>query len=214
MYQVSREPSLHTGARAGAVGRRGLHHTTDRCRGVRVQRSRTSAAHGRWNMRVRAEQTLRLEEERFLVQFREARWGGDRRLRHCSATHHESPMMSVAATVVVYRSFTDDGTEPRAAAEIFTRHRRRAMRRFLGVMQLMFLCGVVSSGGGSDGEMPVTPLPTLPFPAPSVPSLNARGKEEIANRFVGEITVGQRYAYFFTWGTRGSVRGNRSSSTF
>jgi hypothetical protein len=117
-------------------------------------------------------------------------------------------MMSVAAALVVHLADRDHDTVPRAVAVTSTMHRSYAMRRFRTVMQLMLLGGVVACGGGSDGETPVTPVPTPPSPSASVPSLNVLGQGEITNRFTGEITVGQRYAYSSTWGTRSSVRGN------
>ena len=69
---------------------------------------------------------------------RAAIWGGDRRLKHCSASHHESPRCQSQ------RSWLSTGRLPittpnRAPRQNYFWHRRRAMRRFLRVMQLMFL---------------------------------------------------------------------------
>ena len=58
--------------------------------------------------------------------------------------------------------------------------------------------------GGGTADTPITVPPVLKGPA----SLAVLGSGEVANRYTAEITVGGRYAYSSTWGTRGGVRGN------
>lgn len=86
------------------------------------------------------------------------------------------------------RESTDDGSE--------------LMRRVVSVvMGAGTLVGLLACGG-SGGDTPVTPAPR------AVPSLTVIGQGVISNRFSAEISVGPRYAYSSTWGTRSSVRGN------
>ena len=63
------------------------------------------------------------------------------------------------------------------------------------------LVGLAACGGAS-GDTPVTPQPR------TLPTLAVLGQGEITNRFSAEVSVGPRYAYSSTWGTRNSVRGN------
>ena len=59
-------------------------------------------------------------------------------------------------------------------------------------------------GCGDAGGPPITVPPVLVTP----PTLAVLGTGEITGRYSAEITVGDRYAYSSTWGTRNGVRGN------
>ena len=65
-------------------------------------------------------------------------------------------------------------------------------------MALLCACG---RDGADTGVTPVTP-PT------DVPVLTTLGQGAVTDRYSAEISVGGRYAYSSTWGTRNNVRGN------
>ncbi len=72
---------------------------------------------------------------------------------------------------------------------------------------LLALAAVLAAGCGSGGDTPpVAPAP--PGPVPRVPELTVLGHGLTENRYTAEISVGGRYAYSSSWGTRNSVRGN------
>jgi hypothetical protein len=72
---------------------------------------------------------------------------------------------------------------------------------FTGVVLLLNACS------GDSNMVTVTP-PVQPRAADTVKTLATLGTGKITNRFTGEISVGTRYAYSSTWGTRAGVRGN------
>ncbi len=61
-------------------------------------------------------------------------------------------------------------------------------------------------GGGN--ETPVTPIPPVGPKTPIVADLVPLGQGALAARYTAEISVGPRYAYSSTWGTRSGMRGD------
>ncbi len=84
------------------------------------------------------------------------------------------------------------------------------MKPFIGgVLKLSLLAGLVACSAGAGDNVGATPVgPPPPITPPVIASLAVVGQGEITNRFTAEISVGSRYAYSSTWGTRASVRGN------
>lgn len=70
------------------------------------------------------------------------------------------------------------------------------------VPTLLSACVIGCNGGTAD--TPITVPPVLKTPA----TLAVLGSGEVGNRYTAEISVGGRYAYSSTWGTRSGVRGN------
>lgn len=70
----------------------------------------------------------------------------------------------------------------------------------------MTMVGLLGCGGSDaiTSEPPIVVPPVLKAPA----TLPVLGTGDITSRYSAEITVGGRYAYSSTWGTRGGVRGN------
>jgi hypothetical protein len=79
------------------------------------------------------------------------------------------------------------------------------MRR---ICALLALCGasVVLTNCSDDEGDGITPV--QPRAADSAITLSTLGRGAITARFTAEISVGSRYAYSSTWGTRGTIRGN------
>jgi hypothetical protein len=83
------------------------------------------------------------------------------------------------------------------------------MRAPRGTRQWLLLSMVSAGllGCGDDDGSPVPDLQPPPQPPP-VPSLAVQGQGAVTSRYTGEISVGGRYAYSSTWGTRNGNRGN------
>lgn len=78
------------------------------------------------------------------------------------------------------------------------------MRRYLHALCAVG-CSALAACGGGDAT-PIDPDP--PIDAPLVRELAVLGQGAITTRFTGEISVGTRYAYSSSWGTRNGARGN------
>lgn len=80
------------------------------------------------------------------------------------------------------------------------------MRANTAVRCTLMLAGILGCGGsdGPGSEPGITVPPVMKTPA----TLAVLGTGEISNRYTAEITVGGRYAYSSTWGTRNGVRGD------
>jgi hypothetical protein len=79
------------------------------------------------------------------------------------------------------------------------------MRRFARLVCAVTVLSIAACGGNTD-PTPVTPAaPVLP---PQPATLAVLGQGVMTARYTSEISVGPRYAYSSTWGTRSSVRGN------
>ncbi|MBC7844694.1 MAG: hypothetical protein H7099_20485 [Gemmatimonadaceae bacterium] len=76
------------------------------------------------------------------------------------------------------------------------------MRSCLGpvVLTLAWLCAACG-----DGDSPVTPV--VPED-PAVPAMTVLGQGVVTARYTAEISVGARYAYSSSWGTRTGARGD------
>lgn len=70
----------------------------------------------------------------------------------------------------------------------------------VATLSLMALC--VACGGGDSPVTPVVPV------TPTVADMTVLGHGVISARYTAEISVGPRYAYSSTWGTRNSARGD------
>lgn len=71
--------------------------------------------------------------------------------------------------------------------------------------------GISLAACNADSTEPTPPTPTPPMPAPAPvpgPTLQVLGQGAVSGRFSAEISVGGRYAYSTTWGTRNGLRGN------
>jgi hypothetical protein len=85
------------------------------------------------------------------------------------------------------------------------RHHGRSPLRRLAALSLCLLA--TACGGDGDPSQPIVSPPPTPTPV-SPPALPVTGAFGQATRFTAELTVGTRYAYTSTWGTRAGVRGN------
>ena len=82
------------------------------------------------------------------------------------------------------------------------------MNRSRALISLFFGIVLVSCSGDANEPL-VSPTPPVPVPTPVVaPVLQVLGQGSVAARFSAEVTVGGRYAYSSTWGTRNGLRGN------
>jgi hypothetical protein len=79
------------------------------------------------------------------------------------------------------------------------------MRRFACVVGAVTLM-LASACGGSSDPAPIAPAP--PVQPPPTPTLAVLGQGSVTSRYTAEVSVGSRYGYSSTWGTRNSVRGN------
>jgi hypothetical protein len=84
-------------------------------------------------------------------------------------------------------------------------HFARFWTRWIGAIPMaVLLCGLTACGGDGIGTQPPLVAPVVPV----TPDLLTLGQGAIAGRYSAEISVGSRYAYSSTWGTRDGVRGN------
>ena len=90
--------------------------------------------------------------------------------------------------------------------------RKRAMWRSAQVVgvALVFASSLLTltSCGRSDDPPIVTPPIVTPLVPPAPKAMSVLGQGIVTTRYTGEISVGTRFAYSSTWGTRNSVRGN------
>lgn len=90
------------------------------------------------------------------------------------------------------------------------------MRRYRMVLRAAMCSALalvaLAACGGNNDVTPITPAPPIVPVVPVVPvapkEMTVLGQGVITNRFTGEISVGSRFAYSSTWGTRTGTRGN------
>jgi hypothetical protein len=82
------------------------------------------------------------------------------------------------------------------------------MRQMRVIVSTALLASLCACGSDSTGTTPPVVPPVVPPVTPTIAELPVLGSGATPSRFTAEISVGTRYAYSSTWGTRNSVRGN------
>lgn len=90
-------------------------------------------------------------------------------------------------------------------------HARTTVATLRSPIAFLLLLGACGGGETAAVTPPVIVPPVVtqpPLTPPSSGTLQVLGQGQISNRFTAEISVGGRYAYSSTWGTRSGVSGN------
>jgi len=82
------------------------------------------------------------------------------------------------------------------------------MRKIVQCAMGLWASGIAACGGADGGSGGTIVTPIIPTSTPPVAALTVLGEGRISARFTAEISVGPRYAYSSTWGTRSGIRGN------